>query len=180
MRDTARNDPPRLGARTTALVGTLLCLLGVLGLARAADDHRILLRAPVGAGLEVEYRADSSLILRSAAAAEPALSAVIQITNARRRGGRQAEAFHVGRASEGCPAGQRGFSGGADDDGDGRFDEDPLDGRDNDGDGRVDEDYAAVGDLMLTTAGPTPTRKPPSSPGRAWRPKPRAPQSGAC
>jgi hypothetical protein len=38
----------------------------------------------------------------------------------------------------------------ADDDGDGRFDEDPLDGRDNDGDGRIDEDYAAMSNQMFT------------------------------
>jgi len=34
--------------------------------------------------------------------------------------------------------------------GDGRFDEDFLDGRDNDGDGRIDEDYAAIGQQMYT------------------------------
>lgn len=37
-----------------------------------------------------------------------------------------------------------------DDDGDGKENEDRLDGVDNDGDGRVDEDYAAVGDQMIT------------------------------
>src|SRR5262249_48216203 len=34
--------------------------------------------------------------------------------------------------------------------GDGRFDEDFLDGRDNDGDGLIDEDYAAIGQQMYT------------------------------
>lgn len=37
-----------------------------------------------------------------------------------------------------------------DDDGDGRVDEDGLDGRDNDGDGRIDEDYGVVADEILT------------------------------
>jgi hypothetical protein len=36
-----------------------------------------------------------------------------------------------------------------DDDGDGRENEDRLDGLDNDGDGRVDEDFAAAGDQMI-------------------------------
>jgi hypothetical protein len=37
-----------------------------------------------------------------------------------------------------------------DDDGDGRWDEDRLDGRDNDGDGLVDEDYAATSQQMYS------------------------------
>ncbi len=39
-----------------------------------------------------------------------------------------------------------------DDDGDGRANEDRLDGLDNDGDGKVDEDFAAVGDQMVVVA----------------------------
>lgn len=49
---------------------------------------------------------------------------------------------------EGQEGGNRGFSTGADDDGDGLIDEDRLDGRDNDGDGRVDEDFQAISDAM--------------------------------
>ncbi len=49
-----------------------------------------------------------------------------------------------------APGGQRRPSPRADDDGDGRENEDPLDGRDNDGDGYVDEDYAAISTQMLT------------------------------
>jgi len=48
------------------------------------------------------------------------------------------------QAREGDSGGRRGFARQADDDGDGRIDEDPLDGRDNDGDGLVDEDFGAV------------------------------------
>ena len=55
-------------------------------------------------------------------------------------------------ATEGCRGGKRYPVDGADDDGDGAFDEDPLDGRDNDGDGEIDEDYAAVGDRMYVTS----------------------------
>ncbi len=49
---------------------------------------------------------------------------------------------------EGARGGARYPSPRADDDNDGRVDEDPLDGVDNDGDGRVDEDFAATGDAM--------------------------------
>ena len=55
-------------------------------------------------------------------------------------------------AAEGCRGGRRYPADGADDDGDGVFDEDPLDGRDNDGDGEIDEDFAAVGDGMYVTS----------------------------
>ena len=49
---------------------------------------------------------------------------------------------------EGTPGGTRHPSLRADDDNDGRVDEDPLDRRDNDGDGKIDEDFAAIGDAM--------------------------------
>jgi len=39
----------------------------------------------------------------------------------------------------------------ADDDNDGRYDEDPLNGYDDDGDGLVDEDFGQLGDQMFTT-----------------------------
>ena len=42
------------------------------------------------------------------------------------------------------------YPGRADDDGDGRVDEDWLNGRDDDGDGRIDEDFAAFGKLMYS------------------------------
>lgn len=49
---------------------------------------------------------------------------------------------------EGDPRGGR-LPGPADDDGDGRIDEDPPDGVDNDGDGKIDEDFAAIGKQMF-------------------------------
>jgi hypothetical protein len=56
----------------------------------------------------------------------------------------------VYRATFGAPHGARVPAAAADDDGDGRIDEDHLDGYDNDGDGLVDEDYAAISDQMLS------------------------------
>lgn len=66
-----------------------------------------------------------------------------------RRVRRHGDSVFVGEAREGVDGGFRGYSSRADDDGDGRTDEEILDGRDNDGDGRIDEDYAAVGDVMV-------------------------------
>ncbi len=71
--------------------------------------------------------------------------------------GIQDPVFAAGTA-EGARHGLRGFSRGADDDGDGRVDEDRLDGRDNDGDGLVDEDFAAIGDVMAVWDAPDPDR----------------------
>jgi hypothetical protein len=53
---------------------------------------------------------------------------------------------------EGAPGGSRlGFApDGGDDDGDGRRDEDFLNGKDDDGDGRVDEDFEAIGQEMFS------------------------------
>lgn len=54
------------------------------------------------------------------------------------------------RAAEGDPGGLRYPSPGADDDHDGRVDEEYLDGYDNDGDGLIDEDYAAISPQMFS------------------------------
>jgi hypothetical protein len=54
------------------------------------------------------------------------------------------------RVYEGIPGGRRYPLDQRDDDGDGRVDEDRLDGVDNDGDNRIDEDFAAAGDQMVT------------------------------
>lgn len=48
-----------------------------------------------------------------------------------------------------APGGARLPASNADDDRDGRMDEDWLDGRDNDNDGRIDEDFAAISNQML-------------------------------
>lgn len=52
---------------------------------------------------------------------------------------------------EGAPGGNRLPYQGADDDGDGTIDEDPLDGRDNDGDGPIDEDFAGISQQMFSS-----------------------------
>jgi hypothetical protein len=54
------------------------------------------------------------------------------------------------RATEGDRGGNRQPSPVADDDGDGKVDEDYLDGWDNDGDGLVDEDFAAISKQMFS------------------------------
>jgi len=53
----------------------------------------------------------------------------------------------VYRTFEGEPSGNRL----QDDDADGLYDEDPLDGYDNDGDGRIDEDFAAISQQMFSS-----------------------------
>jgi hypothetical protein len=58
----------------------------------------------------------------------------------------------LGRCCEGIQHGCRAPSLDPDDDGDGRANEDRLDGIDNDNDGSVDEDFAAIGDEMIVTA----------------------------
>lgn len=59
------------------------------------------------------------------------------------------QVFH--HSFEGAVGGARAPSLQPDDDGDGRVDEDRLDGIDNDSDGRIDEDFAAIGDEMVTS-----------------------------
>ncbi|MBI4719831.1 MAG: T9SS type A sorting domain-containing protein [Chitinivibrionia bacterium] len=56
----------------------------------------------------------------------------------------------VYRSAEGAPQGDRFPFPGADDDGDGSYDEDWLDGHDNDGDALIDEDFAAVSTQMFS------------------------------
>ncbi|HEX6790745.1 MAG TPA: FlgD immunoglobulin-like domain containing protein [Candidatus Krumholzibacteria bacterium] len=56
----------------------------------------------------------------------------------------------VYRSAEGTVGGTRSGWPGADDDHDGRTDEDPLNGYDDDTDGQIDEDYAAISDQMFS------------------------------
>lgn len=57
--------------------------------------------------------------------------------------------WKIYRTFEGAAGGNR-YPGPADDDKDGKVDEDPLDGFDNDGDGKIDEDFAAISKQMFT------------------------------
>lgn len=61
------------------------------------------------------------------------------------------KASKIRACTEGAKGGFRAPSPEPDDDGDGRVNEDRLDGIDNDADGRIDEDFAAIGDEMITT-----------------------------
>lgn len=56
--------------------------------------------------------------------------------------------YTIYKSFEGARGGNRLPSPAADDDNDGRIDEDPLDGFDNDGDGQIDEDFAAISNQM--------------------------------
>ncbi len=56
---------------------------------------------------------------------------------------------HIYETYAGAPNGNRLPSPDADDDHDGRIDEDPLNGLDDDNDGRIDEDFAAISNQML-------------------------------
>ena len=150
--------PRAVRRRRSALLGTALWLALLPATASAAEPGPVR-SGELLPGLTLVIEADGSLrILRAAAAEEPLLAADLVVPSARPRararrdGVRGGQPPHLARAAEGCPGGQRGFSSRADDDGDGRTDEDPLDGRDNDGDGLVDEDFAAVSDAMIAVS----------------------------
>ena len=132
-----------------AMTGLGLAIVLATGLyTTGATAAEILRQVHPVPGLDAEIASDGTLLLRTATADEPVLVSSFQLVPGRRRPGRD-PVPHVASAQEGGSAGQRGFSDRADDDGDGRLNEDPLDGRDNDGDGLIDEDYAAIGDHML-------------------------------
>jgi len=133
--------PRRLPHPAPLLLAALLLLAGApRALARDAAS------IPLGARARADVRADGSVLLadpvRAAAPALLTIHAPWTVTTAD-----GAPFFLLTR--EGAPGGHRGLSDQADDDHDGRTDEDPADGRDNDGDGAVDEDYAAVGETMV-------------------------------
>jgi|GEM_PF-1466785 len=125
---------------TTGLIGAGLAQDETT--AEALDTHvlesNLVAVVSVDGVLEIREIDSGDLVLRGEA---PSLQ------NARRRRSGESSVF-TARSLEGAAGGLRGFSSGADDDGDGLVDEDRLDGRDNDGDGRIDEDYAAISDAM--------------------------------
>ena len=156
--------PRRACATRTALLGAALWLACAAAGASAAEPATAPVRSgELLPGLTLVIEADGSLrILGGAEAAEPLLTAdlVGSESTLRARAPRPGDPAgprpHLGRAAEGCPGGQRGFSARADDDGDTAIDEDPLDGRDNDEDGLIDEDFAAVSDAMIAITRPGP------------------------
>ncbi len=124
----------------------LLCLVSA-GPAKAAPSS---VTYQLGPDLSLQVLADGSLLLVEGETDQVLLSGNLDdLADSRRRRGREQDlrgAFFMAR--EGQDAGQRGFAERADDDGDGRVDEDPLDGLDNDRDGLCDEDFAAISDRM--------------------------------
>ncbi len=116
-----------------------------------AEPVHILSTFELTTGLTGEIADDGSLVIRDGATGAQVVMGVF--TPSRRHRPGEGVAF-VGRSADGEENGHRGFAARADDDDDGRVDEDRLDGRDNDGDGRIDEDYAAIGDAMVATTRP--------------------------
>jgi len=103
----------------------------------------------LAAGARAEILADGTVWVRSPAGAVDQNLLKMATTLRTSRPLRRSEDWvYTTQRREGDEGGHRGFSPHADDDGDGRVDEERLDGRDNDGDGRIDEDYAAIGDGM--------------------------------
>lgn len=107
-------------------------------------------RIPLGAGVSVAVHADGTVVLDRSDGNE----AVPVLRLAPSPAFADSLPPRILHAAAGAAAGHRGVLQPADDDGDGRADEDPLNGRDDDGDGRVDEDFAAVSDAMTVIAPP--------------------------
>lgn len=129
------------------LAGVVLtCLLGFC--AAVAEPVR---ESGLGDGVRVLVEEDGAIVVRLGPAGDDEVlldvSPLLPSPGPLRRTLGQAVPF-TARFREGDPFGHRAFSRFADDDGDGRIDEDRADGVDNDGDGRIDEDFAAVGDEM--------------------------------
>jgi hypothetical protein len=126
----------------TALVAGAFCAL-------AADGDGPVTTHQLLPGVSAEIQADGTLILRAHDSDLPLLTAGVPgLDTSRRLRLRGKQEVVRDLLTEGAAGGLRGFSSGADDDGDGARDEDRRDGRDNDGDGLVDEDYAAISDHM--------------------------------
>ena len=104
-------------------------------------------RYDLGTGLSGLVNAEGVLVFMPQGSKSPLLvtEPVSTIDSRRRRG---ADRFHA-VVAHGVTGGHREFSAQADDDQDGRIDEDPLDRFDNDGDGAIDEDFAAISDGMV-------------------------------
>ena len=143
--------PPRARAvlRPLAVLFLLILAFGATTSLEAANQHR---EEPIRlfrlqAGLSGHVDPEGGLIFLPAGSRIPLLrTELISLTDSRRR--RSADTFHA-VVVDGAAGGQRGFSARADDDQDGRTDEDPLDGIDNDQDGNIDEDFAAISDAMV-------------------------------
>ncbi len=143
--------PPRARAvfRPLAVLFLLVPVLGQVTPLMAADKrvNEPIHRFHFPAGLSGQVDPAGGMVFLSDASQTPLLrTKLISLTDPRRRRG--TDTFYT-VVVDGAESGQRGFSTLADDDQDGRTDEDPLDGIDNDQDGKIDEDYAAISDAMV-------------------------------
>jgi hypothetical protein len=145
----------QLRGRTCRLALAGLSLLLFVGMGTSALALKPGAESPLSThellpGIQGRIQPDGTLLIFSDMQRDPLLTARVPALVESRRSRLRGKGLEIvpARLSEGVPGGQRGFSAGADDDGDGAVDEDRRDGRDNDGDGLVDEDFAAISDDM--------------------------------
>jgi hypothetical protein len=158
-RKSCTDDAVFLSARRRFVITLLFVvaasILSVVSFAgNATPDTDILHQYTLLPGLQCHIGADGTLIF-SLDDSEKASSLVVlegrvvsDHPSRRANPKTKRRPFHA-VVRQGASGGRRGFSALADDDADGKTDEDFLDGRDNDGDGLVDEDYAAIADAMV-------------------------------
>ncbi len=121
-----------------------------VGPAQAADSPTVVTTYNLMPGYTAQIMADGTLVFMADGISEPLLQAKVPLQGDRRRTRQRDSKLKLfsKTMAEGVKGGRRGFSDGADDDGDGLIDEDRRDGLDNDGDGLIDEDFAAISDEM--------------------------------
>ena len=139
----------RRRAIPAAVLALLLSWFAVAPVPAASGSEKPLHTYPALLGIEIQITADGSLQFTDTATGQPLLIGAPPTAAPSRANRPGAGKIFSARAPEGIPKGRRGDPSRADDDGDGRIDEDRLDGRDNDGDGGVDEDFAAISDAMV-------------------------------
>lgn len=141
----ANRRSPRAGRWLCPLVGLMLWLAAVSATASSFPVHDY----DLGSGVRAQVFPNGTVAIRVPNADGPVemLRLNVPWPDDRRAIHSEANLF-TAVTTEGAENGHRGFARDADDDGDGRRDEDRYDGRDNDGDGEVDEDFAAVSDGM--------------------------------
>nr|MEE4269820.1 FlgD immunoglobulin-like domain containing protein [Candidatus Krumholzibacteria bacterium] len=127
-----------------------------LALAQDTSTSAPLMTRSLSPEVMLIIEADGTILFRHLPTGEDLLQASVPVAEERRRFRTREPAASpfLDLISEGEPGGMRGFSAGADDDGDGVQDEDRRDGQDNDGDGLVDEDFAAIGHDMAVVDRP--------------------------
>ena len=103
-------------------------------------------------GAVVEIMSDGTITVHTTGTSEQIILSIAASLRASHTLRRSDDWVFVSQRREGDDGGRRGFSPRADDDNDGRVDEERLDGRDDDGDGLIDEDFAAIGDDMTAVS----------------------------